>query len=79
MDRQKIVEQLRRAEEQIASLAQSITRQRAVIAELKRDGHEINSAGTLLTHFLVLQALHEAECERLSQELAEHDAAQNSA
>ena len=74
MDRQKIVDQLARAEEQIASCAQFIARQRAVIAKLEKDGHEISSAGALLTQFLLLQALHEAECARLSQLLADHHA-----
>ena len=68
-----IVERLRVAEEQVASTAEFIARQRELIAQLQKDGHATTSAGALLTEFLLLQALHEVECKRLSQELAEHD------
>ena len=79
MDRQRIADQLRLAEEQRASCAQSIARHGEVIAKLEQDGQEISSAGALFTQLLLLHALQEVECERLSQQLAEHGAPQKSA
>lgn len=47
-----------------------ITRQREIVAELERDGHDTQSAKELLGQFEALQAMHIADRERIIEELA---------
>jgi hypothetical protein len=57
-------------EEQIAQGEQSILRQRQVIAELEGDdGHDTTKAQVLLDPFEQMQVMHEAERDRILQEL----------
>jgi hypothetical protein len=46
-----------------------IDRQKAIISELERDGHDASAAKSLLEDFLKTQALYEANVQRLSAEL----------
>ena len=51
--------------------ANNITRQRELIAELERDGHDASQANQMLAQFLDLQAMHIADRDRLIKELSE--------
>ena len=73
MNRQMVLDHLRLAVEHVAAGEKTIARQREVIAELERGGHNTKEARATLTQFLELQALHEADRKRLLQELAEYD------
>jgi hypothetical protein len=50
---------------------QNITRQRKVIAERERDGHDSLESKRLLARFEEIQELHIADRDRLEIELAE--------
>jgi hypothetical protein len=71
MDREMLKRHLALAEEHIATGEKNIARQRDLIAQLERDGHDTASARTFLREFEQLQALHIAERERLLSELSE--------
>jgi hypothetical protein len=71
MDREMLQRHLALAEEHIATGEKNIARQRDLIAQLERDGHDTASARTFLREFEQLQALHIAERERLLSELSE--------
>lgn len=45
-------------------------RQREIVAELERDGHDVSEARKLLVQFEELQAMHVADRDRLIDELA---------
>ena len=62
---------LAEAEEHIATGEKNIARQRDLIAQLERDGHDTASARNFLGEFEQLQALHIAERERLLREPSE--------
>jgi hypothetical protein len=65
------MENLALAEEQVALGAKHVARQREIIAELERDGHDTTRACASLTEFEELQAMHVAERDRLLRELHE--------
>jgi hypothetical protein len=69
MDREMLKRHLALSEEHIATAEKNISRQRNLIAQLERDGHDTASARTFLREFEQLQALHIAERERLLSEL----------
>jgi hypothetical protein len=71
MDQEMLKRHLAEAEEHIATGDKNIARQRDLIAQLERDGHDTTSATTFLHEFEQLQAQHIAERERLLRELGE--------
>jgi hypothetical protein len=70
MDQEMLKRHLAEAEEHIAT-GKNIARQRDLIAQLERDGHDTASAKTFLREFEQLQAMHIAEREQLLRELHE--------
>lgn len=50
---------------------QHIARQRQIVSELARDGHDTQLAETLLAEFEKNQAMHVAHRDRLRRQLAE--------
>ena len=71
MDRDILERQLTKAEEQVAIAAQNVARQRELVAQLERDGHDASQAQKMLEQFLKQQALHIADHDRLIKELIE--------
>jgi hypothetical protein len=71
MDREMLKRHLAQGEENIATGDKNIARQRDVIAQLERDGHDTASARSFLREFEQLQAVLTAERERLLSELSE--------
>jgi hypothetical protein len=69
MDRATIAQHLAEAEGHVALGEQHITRQKQIIAELERDGHDTAEAKDLLSTFEATQVLHVADCDRLLEEL----------
>jgi hypothetical protein len=65
MDREMLKRHLAQAEEHIAAGDKNIARQRGVIVQLERDGHDTASARTFLREFEQLQATLITERERL--------------
>ena len=63
------MERLALAEEHVALGAKNVARQREIIAELERDGHDATQAWELLAQLEQLQAMHVADRERLLGEL----------
>jgi len=71
MDRDILERQLTKAEEQVVIAAQNVARQRELVAQLERDGHDASQAQKMLEQFLKQQALHIADRDRLIKELSE--------
>jgi hypothetical protein len=71
MPQWRLMENLALTEEQVALGAKHVARQREIIAELERDGHDTTQALALLAHFEQLQAMHIADRDRLLGELHE--------
>jgi hypothetical protein len=71
MDRDILERQITKAEEQVAIAAQNVARQRELVAQLERDGHDASQAQKMLEKFLKQQALHIADRDRLIKELSE--------
>ena len=69
MDREMLKQRLIVAEEHILLGERHIVRQRELVAELERDGHDTAEAIRLLTSFEELQVLHIADRDRLRREL----------
>lgn len=69
MDRGILEEHLAQAERHVAQGEKHVAKQRAIVAELERDGHDTVAAHDLLRQFEELQALHVADCDRLRSEL----------
>ena len=71
----KAVEQVRlrneleRAQRHVAEGREHIARQRRIISELERDGHDTGLARELLTSLEETQALHESTLARVAYEL----------
>jgi hypothetical protein len=70
MDRAALQQNLRMARVHVALGDEHIQRQRQLIEELERDGHDTGTARQLLKVFEETQALHVAGVERLERELA---------
>lgn len=60
---------LAQAERHVAEGERRIARQRELVAELARDGHDTDQATQLLRQFEELQALHVVDRDRLRKEL----------
>ena len=71
MDRQLVLERMAQAERHVAEGHKIIQRQRHIIADLERDGHDATQAHALMNAFLETQAAHEEGLVRIRQELAE--------
>lgn len=71
MDRSLWQRRFEEAERAVAEGQRHITRQKEIIAELERDGHDVKSACNLLAQFEWVQALHIAHRDRLQRELAD--------
>jgi arginine repressor len=71
MDRDTLKRHLTKVEEQVAIVAQNVTRQRELVAELERDGYDATQAKKMLEQFVQQQALHIADRDRLIKELSE--------
>jgi hypothetical protein len=71
VDRTLVLQHLKPAEEHVAQGLEHIRRQREIIVELERDGHETKQARDLLATFLQAQAMHEQDLARLRGELGE--------
>ena len=69
MNRAMLIEHLQQAEAQAAGGARHIERQRRLIAELERDGHDVTAAKDLLAIYLQTQELHEQHRDWLRCEL----------
>ena len=67
--RNKLYEHLAIAEEHVAAGERNLARQRRIVAELERDGHNTAQALALLMYFEEVQAMHIAERDRLLREL----------
>jgi hypothetical protein len=61
---------LAQARRHVAIGEDHIARQAELIDTLVRDGHDASEARRLLARFIVLQAIHIDNCERLEEELA---------
>lgn len=69
MERNMLQEHLRQAERHIALGARHIARQRELVAELERDGHDASTAAQLLSLFEEVQLLHLADRSRMQRAL----------
>jgi hypothetical protein len=69
MDRAILEEHLELAERHVAAGEQIVARQRAVVAQLAHDGHDIGEATRLLDQFEQVQASYIADRDRLRKEL----------
>jgi len=65
-----IAAHLAKAEEAVAIGERNISRQRRLIDQLERDGHDVAAARALLATFEESQALHVFDMDRLRRELA---------
>jgi len=63
-----------KAEQAVAGGDRHITRQKQLIAELERDGHDGEAARALLVQFESTQALHIAHRDRLRRQLERQNA-----
>lgn len=70
MDYQTLVDHLTQAEEHVAKGAALVERERAILEELRRDGHATASSEQLLKTLEETQQLHVAHLERIRRELA---------
>jgi hypothetical protein len=70
MDKDVKLKYLVQAERHMADGEQHILRQRAIVAQLERDGRDASLSRSLLQCFEDLQRLHIADFHRLLEELA---------
>lgn len=70
MDRAMVLAHLAKAKEHIELGEQHVRRQRELVSELERDGHDATNARELLAQFEHLLAMHRADRDRLLRELA---------
>jgi hypothetical protein len=69
MDRAVLEQSLAQAEMHVAKGEDIVARQREIVAELAKDGHDVRSARELLTLFETTQALLIADRDRIRDEL----------
>jgi len=69
VDRATIEQHLAQAERHVAEGESYVERQRQIVAELERDGHDAATAKALLATFEEMQATQIAERDRLRQAL----------
>jgi len=79
MQRSVLEENLAQCERHIALSTEVMARQRELIAERERDGHDATESHNLLRLFEELHALHLTHRDRLQKELAEQAPAGTSA
>ena len=70
MDQAMLEDHLRQAEEHVELGRQHIAQQMALINRLEQDGHNTTQARELLATFEALPESHEADRDRLREELA---------
>ena len=70
MDRQTMLEHLAMAKRHVAEGEIHLSRQRALIAELDRDGHDTADARAILATMLETQRLHVEDRDRILKELS---------
>jgi hypothetical protein len=70
MDRQTMLQHLAMAERHVTEGEIHLSRQRPLIAELDRDGHDIADARTILATMLETQQLHVEDRDRMLKELS---------
>jgi hypothetical protein len=68
--RAALLEHLAQAERHVAEGAAIIARQKSLILELEKDGHDTTSSRSLLRQFEEIQHLHVEDRDRLKTELA---------
>jgi hypothetical protein len=71
MDRRMMLNHVAQARHHVAEGEAHIARQRELVAELERDGHDASDARRLLAQFIVMQTMHMDDCERLERALSE--------
>ncbi len=69
MDRRMLLEHLAKANEHVELGERHVRRQRELVAELERDGHDTREARKLLEQFEKLQDMHKADRDRIEREL----------
>jgi hypothetical protein len=69
MDRQLVERHLQLALNHVAQGEHNIARQKAIILELERDGHDTVRAHEILATFEAIQKMHVADRDRLQREL----------
>jgi hemerythrin len=74
MDRAMLSQHLQLAERHVLQADEHVRRQREIVEELERDGHDTRMARKLLAQFEKLQAMHIADRDRLARELSEQPA-----
>jgi len=72
MDREMLQKHLAQAEEHVALGEHHVSRQREVVAELERAGHDTAEARRLLAHFEQMQKMHLADRDRIRHEMAQN-------
>ena len=70
MDRQTMLEHLAMAERHVTEGEVHLSRQRALVAELDRDGHDTADARAILATMLETQRLHVEDRDRILKELS---------
>jgi hypothetical protein len=68
MDRNTILEHLALAQRHVREAEQHVDRQRQLIAELERDGHDVTLANALLDQMEQLYVMHMSDRDRLQKE-----------
>ncbi|HTP83793.1 MAG TPA: hypothetical protein VMQ11_12665 [Alphaproteobacteria bacterium] len=69
MDRRMLIEHLAKANKHVEAGERRVLRQRELVAELERDGHDTAAARQLLVQFEKLQEMHKADRDRLERDL----------
>jgi hypothetical protein len=69
MQRAMLVRHLEMARRHVAEGERHVARQRELVAELERDGHDTAQSRDLLKQFEELLALHVSDRDRIEQEL----------
>jgi Spy/CpxP family protein refolding chaperone len=70
MHRDMLLDHLAQARRHVAQGEQHVMRQRELVAEMERDGHDTAQSRALLKQFEELLALHVADRDRMERELA---------
>jgi len=71
IDRKMLREHLAMADRHVGEGERNLSEQRALVAELQRDGHDAWLASKILRQFEALQAAFIEDCDRLRKELAQ--------
>jgi hypothetical protein len=69
MDRAMVEASLAQAERHVGEGARRVERQREIVADLNRDGHDAEEALRLLKQFKDLQAMNIADRDRLQRQI----------